>query len=84
MKKGILTLAALEIWACSGHIQAKVNACAFDFLGKAGGFCTPLEIYKGLGHQGGMIDFPAVNAPAAGTFLQTGIGYERMALIFIT
>ena len=84
MKKGILTLAALGIWACSGHIQAKVNACAFDVLGKAGGSCTPLEIYKGLGHQSGMIDFPAVNAPAAGAFLQTGIGCERMALIFIT
>ena len=36
MKKGILTLSALGIWACSGQIQAKVNVCVFDLLGKAG------------------------------------------------
>lgn len=36
MKKGILILSALGIAACSMQIQAKVNVCVFDLLGKAG------------------------------------------------
>lgn len=36
MKKGILILSALGMWACSMQIQAKVNICVFDLLGKAG------------------------------------------------
>ena len=84
VKKAILALAALgglgQLWAYSGQ-----SACLqLDLLSKSGGSCKPLEMYKGLGSQDGMIDFPVVNAPAAGAFLQTGVGCERMALIFIT
>lgn len=36
MQKRILTLSALAILTCSTQLQAKVNVCVFDLLGKAG------------------------------------------------
>lgn len=53
MKKRILSLSALAILACSGQLQAKVNVCVFDLLGKAGESYKLLEEWSLLSKRWG-------------------------------